>query len=161
MSANATLESLVELLDGEESTLGYRFGAEIVEISEEYYIKVTTEDYEDFPIVGRIEGISKDDKDARIIFHSVLFDSNELNKVQKNEINQEFLTINTILPLSALSLVNGKYVIYGELSASSKTDNIILEVETLMTNLLDVLDDVIERVNLLGDYNPESAIEEM
>jgi len=161
MSKNATLEGLVELLDCEETTLGYSLNAELVEISDENYIKIVTTDYEDFPIVGRIESISRDDENARIIFQSVLFSATELNQAQKNEINQEFLTMNTILPLSALSLVNGKYVIYGELSASSKSDNIILEVETLMTNLLDVLDDVIERVNLLGDYDPDEATKEI
>jgi uncharacterized protein YjfI (DUF2170 family) len=161
MSKNATLESLIELLDGEETELGYSLNAEMIEISDENYLKLVTTDYEDFPIIGRIESISKDDAEARIIFQSVLFSASELNKVQKAEINQEFLTINTILPLSALSLVNGQYVIYGELSASSKDDNIILEVETLMTNLLDVLDDVIERVNLLGDYDPDQATKEI
>ena len=101
MSQNATLKSLIELLDCEETTLGYRLSAEPLEIpdSDDEYIKVVSEDHEDFPIIGRIEGISKDDKNARIIFHAVLFSADELNKTQTNEINAEFLTINTILPL--------------------------------------------------------------
>jgi len=150
----------VELLDGEETKLGYRFSAELLDTSDEVYVKVVAQDYEDFPIIGRVTSLSKDDESARIIFSSVLFEASELNIFQKNEINEEFLILNTILDLSGLSLVNGKYVIYGELSATSEDKDIVLEVETLLANYLDVLDNVIERVNLLGDYDPKLAIEE-
>jgi uncharacterized protein YjfI (DUF2170 family) len=161
MSQVQTLDSLHEMLEGVETPNGLLLKTEYVDIQDETYLRITSHDHEEFPFIARIDSIDNMESSARIVIQTVLFDSSDLNKTQRNEINAEFLTLNTILPLSATSLVNGKYVIYGELSASSIEENIILEIDTLLSNLLDVLENVIERVNLLGDYNPEADLPEM
>lgn len=161
MSEIQTLESLQDTLDGVLTPAGLRLEAEPIDIEGETYLKITSLDHEEFPFIARIDKIENQPEKSRIVFQSVIFDSSELNKAQKNDINAEFLTMNTILPLSAISLVNGKYVIYGELSASSLEDNIILEVDTLLLNLLDVLEDVLERVDLLNDYDPDADLPEV
>ena len=161
MSEIQTLESLQDTLDGVLTPAGLRLEAEPIDIEGETYLKVTSLDHEEFPFIARIDKIENQPEKSRIVFQSVIFDSSELNKAQRNDINAEFLTMNTILPLSAISLVNGKYVIYGELSASSLEDNIVLEVDTLLLNLLDVLEDVLERVDLLNDYDPEADLPEV
>lgn len=152
-----TLENLVTILDSIESD--YQLESEIVEIDEENYVKVVSRDLEDFPIIARIEKITEEDENARIIFQSTLFNKKELSKTQINEINEEFLRMNPILNLSALGLVGDSYVIYGELSASSTDENILLEVDSLIFNLLEVLENIVERIELLSDYEPENGLD--
>ncbi len=161
MSKVQTLESLEEILDGIQTPAGLVLDASPIDIEGETYLKIISQDHEEFPFIARIDKIDNQPESSRIVIQSVIFDSFELNKAQRNDLNAEFLTMNTILPLSAISLVNGKYVVYGELSASSIEDNIILEVDTLLLNLLDILEDVLERVVLLKDYDPEADLPEM
>ena len=91
-------------------------------------------------------------KNSRIIFQVNLFNEKELNKAQQNELNKEFLTANSIIDLSSVSIANGVYILFGELSATSSDEDILIEVDTLLNNLLNVLDDLLERVENLGDY---------
>jgi uncharacterized protein YjfI (DUF2170 family) len=152
MSKLVTLNSLKELLDGEQTESGYRLTSEIDEISEEEYLKVVAVDHEDYPVIARVENFDTKKKNSRIIFQINLFNIDELNKAQENELNKEFLTVNSIMDLSSVSIANGVYILFGELSATSSEEDILIEIDTLLNNLMNILDDLLERVENLGDY---------
>lgn len=152
MSETKTLDYLKDLLDGEITDTGYKLNCSFSEVSGEDYLKIIAVDYEKYPVMARVEHFEGQKKKARIIFQVNLFNEKELNKAQQNELNKEFLTANSIIDLSSVSISNGVYILFGELSATSSDEDILIEVDTLLNNLMRVLDDLIERVENLGDY---------
>lgn len=152
MSETKTLDYLKELLDGEITESGYKLNGDFSEVSGEDYLKIIAVDYEKYPVMARVEHFEGQKKNSRIIFQVNLFNEKELNKAQQNELNKEFLTANSIIDLSSVSIANGVYILFGELSATSSDEDILIEIDTLLNNLLNVLDDLLERVENLGDY---------
>ncbi len=152
MSKTKTLDDVKELLNGEITDSGYKLNCDFSEVSGEDCLKIIAVDYEKYPVIARIEDFEGQNKNSRIIFQVNLFNEKELNKAQQNELNKEFLTVNSIIDLSSVSIANGVYILFGELSATSSEEDILIEVDTLLNNLLNVLDDLLERVENLGDY---------
>lgn len=152
MSETKTLDYLKELLNGEITDSGYKLDCDFLEVSGEDYLKIVAVDYEKYPVMARVENFECQKKNSRIMFQVNLFNENELNKAQQNELNKEFLTVNSIIDLSSVSIANGVYILFGELSATSNDEDILIEIDTLLNNLMNALDDLLERVENLGDY---------
>lgn len=152
MSEIKTLDYLKELLNGEITDSGYKLDCDFLEVSGEDYLKIVAVDYEKYPVMARVENFECQKKNSRIMFQVNLFNENELNKAQQNELNKEFLTVNSIIDLSSVSIANGVYILFGELSATSNDEDILIEIDTLLNNLMNALDDLLERVENLGDY---------
>lgn len=155
MSELVTLDNLKEILNGEQTESGYKLNCQFSEVSGEDYLKVIVVDHENFPVIARVENFEGGKKKSRIIFQVNLFQISELNKAQQNELNKEFLTANSQIDLSSVSISNGVYILFGELSATSSENDILIEVDTLLNNLMNILDDLLERVEILGDYQTE------
>ncbi|MBU2707768.1 DUF2170 family protein [Zooshikella marina] len=78
----------------------------------------------------------------QILVESLLFPAAQVNDT--NELNKTILETHKLFPLTTISLetINGEqyYSAFGALSASSKADSIVLEIELLFTNVEGMLE---------------------
>lgn len=109
-------------------------------------------EYDDF-VVTREEGClliaNQDGIDAwlaisgeQILVESLLFSSSQVT--DKAALDHEILSTHMVFPLTTvgISTINGEeyYTAFGALSAHSKAESIIIEVETLFQNVASFLD---------------------
>lgn len=109
-------------------------------------------EYDDF-VVTREEGClliaNQDGIDAwlaisgeQILVESLLFSSTQV--ADKAALDHEILSTHMVFPLTTvgISTINGEeyYTAFGALSAHSKAESIIIEVETLFQNVVSFLD---------------------
>lgn len=98
-------------------------------------IIATMVEHGDLPVVI---SISSD----QMLMEASLFPVSAIDDV--NALNEEFLRSHKYLPLStvAIETIHGEdhYVLFGALSASSTLENVMLELHTLATNVLNVAD---------------------
>lgn len=76
----------------------------------------------------------------QILCISYLCRKDEINPDQLGELNQLLLELNVAVPLSAFSIVDNYYVIFGALATSSSNDDICKELITLAANSYDALE---------------------
>ncbi|MGI0118885.1 DUF2170 family protein [Zooshikella sp. RANM57] len=78
----------------------------------------------------------------QILVESLLFPTAQVNDC--NELNKTILETHKLFPLTTISLetINGEqyYSAFGALSANSKADSIVLELEMLFTNVEGMLE---------------------
>lgn len=77
--------------------------------------------------------------DTQILCLAYLFDKQELNPDQLNDLHENMLRISVPMPLSALGKTGDHYVVYGALSPTSGTAEIMQELVTLAENAIDLL----------------------
>lgn len=77
--------------------------------------------------------------DTQILCLAYLFDKQELNPEQLNDLHENMLRISVPMPLSALGKTGDHYVVYGALAPTSGTAEIMQELVTLAENAIDLL----------------------
>ena len=108
---------------------------ELVENAEDSIV-ATMHEYGDLPIYIGVSG-------QQIVAESVLWEVSDVNDVAK--FNECVLLTHKYFPLSTISLekkdeVPAYYNMFGALSSSSSVENIVLELETLASNVLNAVD---------------------
>ncbi|WP_218352600.1 DUF2170 family protein [Alteromonas lipotrueiana] len=78
----------------------------------------------------------------QILVESLLFSANQVN--DKAALDHEILSTHMVFPLTTvgISTINGEeyYTAFGALSAQSKAESVVIEVETLFQNVASFLD---------------------
>lgn len=77
--------------------------------------------------------------DTQILCLAYLLDEQELNPERLNELHENMLRLSVPMPLSALGRAGDHYVVYGALSPTSGTTEIMQELVTLAENAIDLL----------------------
>lgn len=77
--------------------------------------------------------------DTQILCLVYLFDENEIRSSALAELHESMLRISVPMPLSALGKVEDHYVVYGALSPTSSTHEVMQELVTLADNAIDLL----------------------
>lgn len=128
---NWTLLSLFEAIGETQPVVDGEITLELVDDC----IIATMNEYGDLPIVVTVS-------DQQMLMQSVLFPVSAIQDPVK--LNEEFLRTHKYLPLSTVAIerINNQdqYVLFGALSASSTLENVMLEMMTLATNVLNVAD---------------------
>jgi uncharacterized protein len=96
-------------------------------------VHITVEGREELPIYVTIA-----EPEVLCLLH--LFHENEVQDGKINELNSLLLSMNIPLPLSAFARIDGRYVLYGELSTNSAVEDLALELQTLSDNALEALE---------------------
>lgn len=103
-------------------------------------IQVIVKDQEEFPI-------NITETDGEMICMVKLFDAEEVKTGATQDMHDVMLSANLALPLSSFGKVAGTYMLFGALSASSTTQSIEMEIETLASNTLEALELVTDYLN--------------
>lgn len=99
---------------------------------DEPVLQVTVSGAEETPVYVTVT-------DTQILCLAYLFDKQELNPDQLNDLHENMLRISVPMPLSALGKTGDHYVVYGALSPTSGTAEIMQELVTLAENAIDLL----------------------
>ncbi|MFL1468194.1 YjfI family protein [Marinobacter sp. HN1S83] len=99
---------------------------------DEPVLQVTVSGAEETPVYVTVT-------DTQILCLAYLFDKQELNPEQMNDLHENMLRISVPMPLSALGKTGDHYVVYGALSPTSGTAEIMQELVTLAENAIDLL----------------------
>jgi len=123
--------SLFEALTGTEAV---QSGDIQVQLTDDCLVATMTEQG-DLPVVISVAR-------EQMLMEAVLFPVASVKDA--TALNEEFLRSHKYLPLSTVAIerINNEdhYVLFGALSASSSLDNVLLELHTLATNVLNVAD---------------------
>ncbi len=124
---------------GKESGNGFPFEVNPIP-GEVEVLQIVIEDREELPIFISVS-------EEQILCMSYLFKQDEIKSGKENEINKAMLIANISMPLSAFSLIDDQYVIYGSLSVNSSLDDITHEIEILSDNILESIEAMREYLN--------------
>lgn len=103
-------------------------------------IQVQVTDLEDFPIYVTVG-------EAQIMALMPLINVSEIPGILQIPLNQKMLEMNTLVPLSDFSIVNGQYVLFGALSVNSSFDEVVEEIVMLANNV----EDAFELINSIAN----------
>lgn len=101
-------------------------------------LQIIIEDKEELPIFLSVS-------DEQILCIAYLFKQEEVKDGSLEEIHKAMLAANISMPLSAFSVIDNQYVIYGALSVNSGIEDIVHEIEVLSSN-------TIEAIEAMSDY---------
>lgn len=99
---------------------------------EEPVLQVTVSGAEETPVYITVT-------DTQILCLAYLFDKQELNPERLSDLHENMLRISVPMPLSGLGKTGDHYVVYGALSPTSGTTEIMQELVTLAENAIDLL----------------------
>lgn len=94
--------------------------------------KASLEGVEELPIF-----ISK--ADSQILCICYLFAEDELMDDRQEDLHARMLELNIPVPLSSFSKINDQYVLFGALSPSSSSQDVLHEIDVLADNAIDAL----------------------
>lgn len=117
---------------GEETFEGHSFNCLPIQ-GEREVLQVLVSDWEDMPIYITIT-------DTQILCIGYLCKKDEILDNKKAELNELLLELNVAMPLSAFSLVDDYYVIFGALATTSSDEDIYKELITLAANAYDAIE---------------------
>ena len=124
---------------GEASFEGHTFNCLPIQ-GEREVLQVLVSDWEDMPIYVTVT-------DTQILCVAYLCKRDEIKDARKAEFNELLLELNVAVPLSAFSIVEDYYVIFGALATSSSDDDMYKELVTLAANAYDAMEAVEEYLN--------------
>lgn len=84
---------------------------------------------------------------AQILCMCYLWTDDEVKADRRTELLACLLDLNPSVPLSSFGRVDGRYVLFGALSADARTEDIAKDVAVLSDNALDALDALSEFLN--------------
>lgn len=84
---------------------------------------------------------------AQIICMCYLWSDAEVKPERRTELLECLLDLNPSVPLSSFGRVDGRYVLFGALSADARAEDIAKDVAVLSDNALDALDALSEFLN--------------
>jgi uncharacterized protein len=96
-------------------------------------LQIIVEDREELPI---FVSVSPD----RILCMAYLFKKDEVKPESYNEMAHAMLASNITMPLSAFSIIEDQYIVYGALSVNSSLADIIHEIQMLSSNTLEAIE---------------------
>ena len=102
---------------------------------EQEVLQVLVSDLDEMPIFVTVS-------DTQMLCISYLFKKEELDESKTNELNRHLLEMNIPMPLSAFSIVDDYYVIFGALSATSSDQDVMKELVTLAQNGQDAIQSI-------------------
>jgi uncharacterized protein len=129
---------LRETLDNFTSENGFTFTT--VAVEDGAAMQVVVEDRDEFPII-----VSGDDEQTLCITY--LWDEAQIKTDSRMALLSTLLEMNVPLPLSSFGKIGERYVLFGALAASSSTEDLITEIETLSDNTLEVIEAVTPFLN--------------
>ena len=132
------LNLLRETLDEYTSDNGYTFRTRTLD--GEAGLEVVVEDRDEFPIL-----LSADDEQTLCLTY--LWDEAQVKQDKRTALLTTLLEMNVPLPLSSFGKVADRYVIFGALTATASTEDLVVEIETLSDNTLEVLEVVAPYLN--------------
>ncbi len=132
------LNLLRQTLDAYTSENGYTF--QTTALDDEAGLTVIVEDRDEFPVL-----LSADEEQTLCLTY--LWDEAQVKPESRTELLTTLLEMNVPLPLSSFGKVADRYVIFGALSATASTEDLVAEIETLSDNTLEVLEVVAPYLN--------------
>jgi len=90
------------------------------------------EDREEFPIYMTVD-------EGQILCITYLFGEDQVDPSKQAELAEAMLTMNVMIPLSAFSKIGNQYILFGALSPSSSTEDLLHELELLSDNVLEAI----------------------
>ncbi len=98
-------------------------------------LQIVFPDLPEFPINVIIDEVS-------LRFWTVLASVEEIQEERVTELNSVLLQANSVAELSNFSILDGLYCLNGDLSSKSTFENIVLELNMLVTNTRDSLQNI-------------------
>ena len=95
-------------------------------------LKINVEDREEIPLFVSVS-------EEQILCMAYLFGFDEVKEESFADLNAAMLHANITMPLSAFSIIQNRYVIYGALSVRSSLEDITHELEVLSGNALEAI----------------------
>ncbi|MFT4924054.1 MAG: hypothetical protein ACI8WB_000132 [Phenylobacterium sp.] len=123
-------ELSIKLADHQREGMGFE---SFLIAGEQDVLQVVVEGFDEMPIFVTIT-------EEQMLCISYLFDKSELKDGVNAELNETLLQLNVPMPLSAFSIIDSKYSIFGALSVNSSFDDIAHELVTLADNAIDALE---------------------
>lgn len=121
---------------GETTYEGHTFNCLPIQGDREV-LQVLVSEWEDLPVYITIT-------DTQILCVTYLCKKDEIQESRTAELNELLLELNVAVPLSAFSIVEDYYVIFGALATSSSDEDIFKELVTLAANAYDALEAIEE-----------------
>ena len=128
---NQRLQELTYML-GDTNFEGHTFNCLPIQ-GEQDVLQVLVSELDALPIYMTVT-------DNQILCITYLCRKDEIKDESLNELNQLLLELNVAVPLSAFSIVDDYYVIFGALATSSSNEDICKELITLAANSYDALE---------------------
>ncbi|MEE9271008.1 MAG: DUF2170 family protein [Candidatus Krumholzibacteria bacterium] len=130
------------LLDDLKETSEVKDGDVAVEVLEgaDPVIQAVVRDCEEFPVFLNVAG-------EQILAISYLWKTDEVTSEKRADLHEALLRANLPIPLSSFSMIDDCYVIFGALSVSSSTSEVVTEILTLSDNTLEAIDAMQEYLN--------------
>jgi len=96
-------------------------------------IQAVMQDVDEFPVMISVG-------EEQIIAIVNLWTADEIIDGKKADLNEYLLRLNMPVPLSAFSIINNQYVLFGALSVNSNISEVIEEISTLTNNVMEALE---------------------
>ncbi|MEH6404773.1 MAG: DUF2170 family protein [Sneathiella sp.] len=96
-------------------------------------IQAVMQDVDEFPVMITVG-------EEQILAIVNLWTVDEIKDGKKEDLNEYLLRLNMPVPLSAFSIINDQYVLYGALSVNSNISEIVEEIATLTNNVIEALE---------------------
>ncbi len=140
--SNEKLQQLMTNLDGQKLADGMGLSIELFD-GEDAVACIKVEDREEFPIYMTVD-------EGQILCITYLFGEDQVDPSKQAELAEAMLTMNVMIPLSAFSKIGNQYILFGALSPSSSTEDLLHEIELLSDNVL-------EAIGAMSTYLKEAA----
>lgn len=96
-------------------------------------IQAVMQDVDEFPVMITVG-------EEQILAIVNLWTVDEIKDGKKDELNEYLLRLNMPVSLSAFSIINDQYVLYGALSVNSNISEVVEEISTLTSNVIEALE---------------------
>jgi len=129
--SNEKLQQLMNNLEGRQLADGMNLSIELFD-GEDAVACIKVQDREEFPIYMTVD-------EGQILCISYLFGEDQVDPSKQAEMAEAMLMMNVMIPLSAFSKIGNQYILFGALSPSSSTEDLLHEIELLSDNVLEAI----------------------
>lgn len=129
--SNEKLQQLMNNLEGRQLADGMNLSVELFD-GEDPVACIKVQDREEFPIYMTVD-------EGQILCISYLFGEDQVDPSKQAEMAEAMLMMNVMIPLSAFSKIGNQYILFGALSPSSSTEDLLHEIELLSDNVLEAI----------------------
>ncbi len=130
--SNEKLQQIMNKLEGEQLADGMGLSIELFD-GEDAVACIKVQDREEFPIYMTVD-------EGQILCISYLFGEDQVDPAKQADLAEAMLMMNVMIPLSAFSKIGNQYILFGALSPSSSTEDLLHEIELLSDNVLEAID---------------------
>ena len=140
--SNEKLQQIMNKLEGQQLADGMSLSIELFD-GEDAVACIKVQDREEFPIYMTVD-------EGQILCITYLFGEDQVDPAKQAELAEAMLMMNVMIPLSAFSKIGNQYILFGALSPSSSTEDLLHEIELLSDNVL-------EAIGAMSTYLKEAA----